>query len=76
MEKDLKAMGYDISVQTMSKLYRMVAHVHGQIQNIRSDWCGGYCLNFLTFMNRNTGLKPAELYRKLLHHFHNGALRP
>jgi predicted AAA+ superfamily ATPase len=34
MEKDLKAMGYEISVQTMSKLYRMVAHVHGQIQNI------------------------------------------
>ena len=29
-------MGYDISVQTMSKLYRMVAHVHGQIQNISS----------------------------------------
>jgi len=33
MEKDLKAMGYEISVQTMSRLYRMVAHVHGQIQN-------------------------------------------
>lgn len=36
MEKDLKAMGYEISVQTMSKLYRMVAHVHGQIQNASS----------------------------------------
>ncbi len=34
MEKDLKAMGYEISPQTMSKLYRMVAHVHGQIQNV------------------------------------------
>lgn len=33
MEKDLKAMGYEISLQTMSKLYRMVAHVHGQTQN-------------------------------------------
>jgi len=33
MEKDLKAMGYEISLPTMSKLYRMVAHVHGQIQN-------------------------------------------
>lgn len=36
MEKDLKAMGYEISVQTMSRLYRMVAHVHGQIQNASS----------------------------------------
>ncbi len=36
MEKDLKAMGYEISVQTMFKLYRMVAHVHGQIQNASS----------------------------------------
>jgi uncharacterized protein len=34
MEKDLKAMGYEVSAQTMSKLYRMVAHVHGQIQNM------------------------------------------
>jgi uncharacterized protein len=34
MEKDLKAMGYEISAQTMSKLYRMVAHIHGQIQNM------------------------------------------
>ena len=33
MEKDLKSMGYEISLQTMSKLYRMVAHIHGQIQN-------------------------------------------
>ncbi len=33
MERDLKAMGYEISLQTMSKLYRMVAHVHGQGQN-------------------------------------------
>jgi uncharacterized protein len=33
MEKDLKALGYEISLQTMSKLYRMIAHVHGQIQN-------------------------------------------
>lgn len=36
MEKDLKAMGYEISAQMMSKLYRMVAHVHGQIQNASS----------------------------------------
>jgi uncharacterized protein len=36
MEKDLKAMGYEISVQTMSRLYRMLAHVHGQIQNASS----------------------------------------
>jgi uncharacterized protein len=36
MEKDLKAMGYEISLQTMSKLYRMVAHVHGQVQNANS----------------------------------------
>jgi uncharacterized protein len=36
MEKDLKSLGYEISFQTMSKLYRMVAHVHGQIQNASS----------------------------------------
>ncbi len=36
MEKDLKAMGYEISLQTMLKLYRMVAHIHGQIQNINT----------------------------------------
>lgn len=34
MEKDLKAMGYEISIQTMSKLYRMLAHVHGQLLNV------------------------------------------
>lgn len=34
MEKDLRAMGYDISLQTMIKLYRMVAHVHGQLLNM------------------------------------------
>ena len=36
MERDLKAMGYEISLQTMSRLYRMVAHVHGQLQNASS----------------------------------------
>ncbi|MEI6412602.1 MAG: ATP-binding protein [Bacteroidota bacterium] len=36
MEKDLKAMGYEISLQTMSKLYRMLAHVHGQLQNVNT----------------------------------------
>lgn len=34
MEKDLRAMGYDISLQTMIKLYRMVAHLHGQLLNM------------------------------------------
>lgn len=34
MEKDLRAMGYEISSQTMVKLYRMVAHVHGQLLNM------------------------------------------
>lgn len=34
MEKDLKAMGYDISLPTMIKLYRMVAYVHGQLLNM------------------------------------------
>ena len=34
MEKDLKAMGYEISLQTMSKLYRMLSHVHGNLLNI------------------------------------------
>jgi uncharacterized protein len=34
MEKDLRAMGYDISVQTMIKLYRMIAHIHGQLLNM------------------------------------------
>ena len=34
MEKDLKAMGYDISLPTMIKLYRMVAHVQGQLLNM------------------------------------------
>lgn len=34
MEKDLKAMGYEISLLTMTKLYRMVAHVHGQLLNM------------------------------------------
>jgi uncharacterized protein len=34
MEKDLKALGYEISLSTLSKLYRMIAHVHGQIQNV------------------------------------------
>ncbi len=34
MEKDLKALGYDISIQTMSKLYRMIAHLHGQLLNM------------------------------------------
>jgi uncharacterized protein len=34
MEKDLRAMGYDISLQIMIKLYRMVAHIHGQLLNM------------------------------------------
>jgi uncharacterized protein len=34
MEKDLRAMGYDISLPTMIKLYRMVAHIHGQLLNM------------------------------------------
>ncbi len=34
LEKDLKAMGYEISLQTMSKLYRMIAHIHGQLLNV------------------------------------------
>lgn len=36
MEKDLKAMGYEISLNTMSKLYRMIAHVHGQLLNVNT----------------------------------------
>ena len=34
LEKDLRALGYEVSTQTLSKLYRMVAHIHGQILNI------------------------------------------
>lgn len=36
MEKDLKQLGYDISLQTMSKLYSMVGHLHGQILNVNT----------------------------------------
>jgi uncharacterized protein len=36
LEKDLRAMGYEISTQTLSKLYRMVAHFHGQILNVNT----------------------------------------
>ncbi|MBN8681932.1 MAG: ATP-binding protein [Chitinophagales bacterium] len=36
LEKDIKAMGYEVSLQTISKLYRMVAHIHGQLQNASS----------------------------------------
>jgi uncharacterized protein len=36
IEKDLKAMGYEISLNTMSKLYRMIAHVHGQLLNVNA----------------------------------------
>ena len=34
LEKDLRALGYEISSQTLSKLYRMVAYIHGQILNV------------------------------------------
>jgi uncharacterized protein len=34
LEKDLRALNYDISTQTLSKLYRMIAHIHGQILNV------------------------------------------
>lgn len=36
LEKDLRALGYEISSQTLSKLYRMVAHIHGNILNINT----------------------------------------
>jgi uncharacterized protein len=36
MEKNLKLLGYDISIQTMSKLYSMMAHLHGQILNVNT----------------------------------------
>ncbi|NJN33271.1 MAG: ATP-binding protein [Saprospiraceae bacterium] len=34
LEKDLRALGYEISTKTLSKLYRMIAHIHGQLLNI------------------------------------------
>jgi uncharacterized protein len=34
LEKDLRALGYEVSTQTLSKLYRMVAYIHGQILNV------------------------------------------
>jgi uncharacterized protein len=34
LEKDLRALGYEISTQMLSKLYRMIAHVHGNVQNV------------------------------------------
>ena len=34
MEKDLRALGYEISTQTLSRLYQMIAHIHGQIFNV------------------------------------------
>ena len=34
MEKDLRAMGYEVSLPTLSKLYRMLSHVHGQLLNV------------------------------------------
>ncbi|MBL7797573.1 MAG: ATP-binding protein [Saprospiraceae bacterium] len=34
LEKDLRAMGYEINLSTLSRLYRMVAHVHGKILNV------------------------------------------
>jgi uncharacterized protein len=34
LEKDLRALGYEISTQTLSKLYRMVAFIHGNILNV------------------------------------------
>ena len=36
LEKDLRAMGYEINLSTLSRLYRMVAHVHGQILNVNT----------------------------------------
>ncbi|MDZ7878595.1 MAG: ATP-binding protein [Saprospiraceae bacterium] len=36
LEKDLRALGYEISTQTLSKLYRMVAHIHGNMLNINT----------------------------------------
>ena len=36
IEKDLKSLGYEISLVTMTKLYRMIAHVHGQLLNMSS----------------------------------------
>ena len=34
LEKDLRALGYEISTQTLSRLYQMIAHIHGQILNV------------------------------------------
>lgn len=34
LEKDLRAMGYEINMSTLSRLYRMVAHIHGQLLNV------------------------------------------
>ncbi len=34
LEKDLRALGYEISTQTLSRLYQMIAHIHGQILNM------------------------------------------
>jgi uncharacterized protein len=36
LEKDLRALGYEISTLTLSRLYRMVAHLHGQILNVQT----------------------------------------
>lgn len=36
LEKDLRALGYELSTQTLSKLYRMVAHIHGNILNVHT----------------------------------------
>ncbi|MEN9610302.1 MAG: hypothetical protein RLZZ628_1116 [Bacteroidota bacterium] len=36
MEKDLKAMGYEISIPTLSRLYRMMAYVQGQLLNMNA----------------------------------------
>lgn len=34
LESDLRAMGYEINRSTLSRLYRMVAHIHGQLLNV------------------------------------------
>ncbi len=34
LEKDLRSLGYTINSQTMWRVYRMVAHIHGQILNV------------------------------------------
>jgi uncharacterized protein len=36
LEKDLRALGYEISSLTLGRLYRMVAHFHGQILNVHT----------------------------------------